>query len=170
MSEPLGLPQPNSTSCLVALMSTVVELTADIDELSTPLLFSNPQTPKPVDRGTLAKHVACYRSMLYFPLEYFTRTSKPILSSRATALDYMITAAAVNAASCLTESEAVEWRLVVRTVIDRIMAPEALVSYFINYSPLMSLIHSSVAGENPRLLGTLRQYNGPSVREPVPAP
>ncbi|KAG8922207.1 hypothetical protein FRC00_007711, partial [Tulasnella sp. 408] len=111
----------------VALMSTAVELTADIDELSTPLVLSGPQTLKPVDRDALAKHVACYCSMLYFPLEYFTRTSKPILSSRAIALDSMITAAAANPTSSLTESEAVEWRLVVRTVMDRIMAPEALV-------------------------------------------
>ncbi|KAG9044615.1 hypothetical protein FS837_007840 [Tulasnella sp. UAMH 9824] len=111
----------------VALMSTAMELTAEIDELSTPLVFSDPQTLKRVDRRALAKNVACYRSMLYFPLEYFTRTSKPILSSRAIALDSMITASAANSASPLTESEAVEWRWVMRTIIDKIMAPEALV-------------------------------------------
>ncbi|KIO27891.1 hypothetical protein M407DRAFT_22809 [Tulasnella calospora MUT 4182] len=113
----------------VALMSTVVELTAEIDIFSSTPALLNPQTLRLVSHDALVKHVACYRSMLYFPLEYFTRTSKPIISARAITLDSMITAAATKATSCLPEKEAVEWRLVVRTIIDRTMTPEALVKF-----------------------------------------
>ncbi|KAG8985856.1 hypothetical protein FRB90_004398, partial [Tulasnella sp. 427] len=106
----------------VAMMSTVVELTSDIDALP-----SLPQAPPArVNPDSLARHVACYRSMLHFPSEYFTKASKPILSARAVDLDSVISAATRSSASGL-ESEVAEWRVVVRTFIDRNMSPEILV-------------------------------------------
>ncbi|KAG8990391.1 hypothetical protein FRB90_001784, partial [Tulasnella sp. 427] len=106
----------------VAMMSTVVELTSDLKALP-----SLPQAPPAqVNPDSLAKHVACYRSMLHFPSEYFTKASKSILSARAVNLDSVISSAARSSAFGL-ESQVVEWRVVVRTFIDRNMSPEILV-------------------------------------------
>ncbi|KAG8904724.1 hypothetical protein FRC01_008619, partial [Tulasnella sp. 417] len=133
----------------VALMSTVVELTAEIDKFATPPVLANPQMLQLVDHDELAKQVACYRSMLYFPLEYFTRASKPILSSRAIALDLLISAAAAKHTPPLTENEAVEWRLVVRTFIDRVMVPEALVKTSGVLEHLVSTTPQNSANSSP---------------------
>ncbi|KAG8940852.1 hypothetical protein FRC04_005003 [Tulasnella sp. 424] len=112
----------------VALISTIMELTSEIDAFSPrPLLPNSLQLADVQVPKSLAKHVACYRSMLYFPLDYFTRASKPNLLTRGIALDSVITVTGTKPATFITKKEATQWRLLVRTFIDRTMNPETLV-------------------------------------------
>lgn len=129
MSRITSATQPDSNHTPVVLMSTIMELTSEIDTFPPrPLLHNSLQLVDVQVPKSLAKHVACYRSMLYFPLEYFTRASKANLLTRGIALDSVITVAGTKPATSITKKEVTQWRLLIRTFIDRTMSPETLVS------------------------------------------
>lgn len=106
-----------------------MEITAELDQLEPEAMSATGRKSKRADANSLKKQIACYRSMLYWPHEYFTRAAKPLLANRALILDRIIINFNVNPSAGDLE-QIFEWATTARTFVDRSMASESLVSTF----------------------------------------